>query len=78
MTAPCLEAFAGYTGENAGHAANRAPEYFEIRGYKSPVDSRNSRLQFALKTDLPFFKWLYQDPAKAKRFDICMTGIKLN
>ncbi|KAK4446430.1 S-adenosyl-L-methionine-dependent methyltransferase [Podospora aff. communis PSN243] len=77
MVVPYIEAFAVHTGEHGARAAIRAPEYFKLHGYTSPVDGRDCPLQFALETDLHFFDWIHKDPEKAKRFNVCMTGNKL-
>ena len=58
MTAPYLETFAVHTSEHAGHAANRAPEYFELSGSKLTLVvtacSRATRWWFGLPFIHPF------------------------
>ena len=78
MTAPYLEAFAIHTSEHAGHATNRVPEYVELRGYKSPVDSGYSPLQFVLKTDLPSLSGFAKAQRELDASMCAMPGIKLS
>ena len=64
--------------DHGNRVTNRLPTYFKLHGYKSPTDGENGPFQYALDTDLSFFDYLHQDPARAKTFNMCMQGSKIN
>lgn len=50
------------------------PEYYASTGFKNPTDVTNCAFQKGLNTDLPFFAWLQEDPARGQTMNNAMTG----
>ncbi|KAF2834036.1 S-adenosyl-L-methionine-dependent methyltransferase [Ophiobolus disseminans] len=74
ITKPTIEAGFLHSTEHAAIVCSKLPSYLKSIGYQNPTDGSNGPFQHALETDLPFFKYIHDDPRKLKNFNTYQAG----